>query len=137
MSSVNFNSNGLKISGNIYIPRSIREEDTLPAIVVVHPFTSIKEQSPAIYSKLLIEQGFIALAFDAAYQGESEGTPRFRENPYQRVEDIKSAVTYLSTRVDVDLERIGILGICAGGGYASFAGSTDARVREEENQNSC
>lgn len=61
MSGVNFNSNGLKISGNIYIPRSIREEDTLPAIVVVHPFTRIKEQLPAIYSKLLIEQGLSRL----------------------------------------------------------------------------
>lgn len=129
MSSVNFTSNGLNINGNLYLPNNINEGDKLLALVIVHPFTSIKEQSPASYSKLLAEQGFIAPAYDAAYQGESEGTPRFRENPYQRVEDIKAAITYLGLRLDVDTERIGILGICAGGGYASFAGSTDIRAK--------
>ncbi|PYH93195.1 hydrolase of the alpha/beta superfamily [Aspergillus ellipticus CBS 707.79] len=91
--------------------------------------TSIKEQSPAPYAKHLSTHGFTTLTFDAAYQGESTGFPRGLENPAQRIEDIKAAVTYLSALPSVDSARIGVLGICAAGGYACSAAASDGRIR--------
>lgn len=120
-----FHSAGFKIAGHLYTP----SEPNGLTLVIGHPGTSIKEQSPALYAGKLCEIGFAVLAFDAAYQGESEGLPRNFENPAQRIEDFKAAVSFLSVRPGIDPAKIGIVGICASGGYVIPAAAGDRRIR--------
>lgn len=127
--NVSFLSRNIKLAAHLYHPASNSANRSGAAVIICHPWTSIKEQSPANYARVLSQAGFICLAYDAAYQGESEGEPRSLEDPAQRVEDIKSAVTYLISRKDVDNDKIGVLGICASGGYAPFATQTDLRIK--------
>ncbi|TQV90043.1 hypothetical protein V2A60_009318 [Cordyceps javanica] len=127
--NVSFKSQGLKIAAHLYRPVPGSPDRKGAAVVIAHPWTSIKEQSPANYARVLSQAGFYCLCPDAGYQGESEGEPRGLEDPYQRVEDIKNAVTFLVGHADVSSDRIGALGICAAGGYVPFAAQTDTRIR--------
>ncbi|RON86016.1 alpha/beta hydrolase [Pseudomonas fluorescens] len=127
--NVSFLSNGLKLAGHLYTPDDLQPGEQRSAIVVAHPFGGVKEQTAGLYAAKLAAKGLIALAYDASYQGESAGEPRYLEDPFVRAEDIKSAVDFLANHASVNPQRIGALGICASGGYVPFAAQTDRRIR--------
>lgn len=118
------------IAADIYFPPNFDDSKKYPTIVVAHPIGSCKEQtSGEIYSAQLAEQGFVTLAFDASFQGESGGEPRSTEDPTLRVEDFRHVADYLVTLPYVDAERIGLIGMCGGGGYAINAVMTERRYK--------
>ncbi len=119
----------IKIAAEIYVPKDFDKTKEYPAVIVVHPAGGVKEQTAGLYAQKLAEKGFVTLAYDAAYQGESGGEPRYVEDPASRVEDVRSAVDYLTTLPFVDKDNIGVLGICAGGGYAFNAAETEMRIK--------
>ena len=129
MKRVTFKNGSVDIAANLFVPVGFDEGRKYAAIVCVHPGSSVKEQTAGLYAAKLAESGFVAIAFDASCQGDSGGEPRHAEEPAARVEDIRCAVDYLTTLGFVDAGRIGVLGVCAGGGYAVNAAMTEHRIR--------
>ncbi|EHT71915.1 TPA: alpha/beta hydrolase [Staphylococcus aureus] len=113
----------------MYFPENFDENNQYPAIVVNHPAGGVKEQTAGLYAERLATLGYVTMAYDASYQGESEGQPHNLENPSSRVEDVRAAVDYFNTLDFIDDSRIGALGICAGGGYTIKAAQTEKRIK--------
>lgn len=125
----NLNGQGITLAAVIHFPPAFDDGRKHPAIVVAHPGGGVKEQAAGLYAARLAEKGLVAIAYDASYQGESSGEPRQLENPYVRTEDVSAVVDYLTTLPYVDADRIGAMGICAGGGYAANAAINDRRIK--------
>ena len=121
------NRYGITLVADMYIPKNAGGK--LAAIAVSGPFGAVKEQSSGLYAQTLAERGFLTIAFDPSYTGESGGQPRYVASPDINTEDFSAAVDFLSTRDDVDPERIGILGICGWGGMALNAAAMDTRIK--------
>ncbi|EBG4071464.1 alpha/beta hydrolase [Salmonella enterica] len=126
---VKYNLHGIQIAANIYTPANYDPAKKYPAIVVAHPNGGVKEQVAGLYAQRLAEQGYITITADAAYQGASGGMPRSVDKPANRIEDIHGMADYLSQYPGVDSARIGLLGICGGGGYSLKAAQTDKRFK--------
>ena len=121
------NRYGITLAADLYAPKDASGK--LPAIAVCGPFGAVKEQASGLYAQQLAERGFLTMAFDPSFTGESGGQPRYVASPDINTEDFCAAVDYLSTRGEVDPERIGILGICGWGGMAVNAAAIDTRIK--------
>lgn len=125
---VNFkNRYGIELTGDLYTPKNKKE--LMPAIAISGPFGAVKEQSSGLYAQTLAERGFITLAFDPSYTGESKGKPRYMASPDINTEDFMAAVDFLSVQKNVNPNEIGILGICGWGGMALNAAALDTRIK--------
>lgn len=120
---------GIKLVGDLYLPKNMKKADKLPAIAISGPFGAVKEQASGLYAQTLAERGFITLAFDPSYTGESAGTPRNIASPDINTEDFSAAVDFLSNNENVNPDKIGILGICGFGGFALNAAQIDTRIK--------
>lgn len=121
------NRYGITLVADLYQP--INASGRMPAIAVSGPFGAVKEQCSGLYAQKMAERGYLTIAFDPSFTGESGGTPRYVASPDINTEDFSAAVDYLLTRDDVDYERIGIIGICGWGGFAINAAAMDTRIK--------
>ena len=121
------NRYGITLAADLYEPKNIEEK--LPAVAVCGPFGAVKEQCSGLYAQILAERGFLTIAFDPSFTGESGGQPRYVASPDINTEDFSAAVDFLSVQENVDPERIGILGICGWGGMALNAAANDPRIK--------
>ena len=126
---VTYKLNGIEIAANVYTPANYDASKTYPAVVVAHPNGGIKEQTAGLYAQRLAEAGYITIAFDAAYQGASGGEPRHTDKPQNRTEDLHGAADFITQYPGVDANRLGVLGICGGGGYTLKAAQSDKRFK--------
>ena len=122
-----YNRYGIPLAADVYRPRGMTGR--LPAIAVCGPFGAVKEQAAGLYAQTMAERGFLTLAFDPSFTGESGGQPRYMASPDINTEDFQAAVDFLSVQEDVDEERIGLIGICGWGGLALNAAALDTRVK--------
>lgn len=130
MQKVSFNNQyKMKVVGNLFIPKGLKQDTKNPAIVVGHPMGAVKEQSANLYATKMAEQGFVTLSLDLSFWGESEGQPRNAVSPEIYAEDYSAAVDFLGTRPFVDRDRIGVIGICGSGGFVISAAKIDPRLK--------
>ena len=127
MSEVSIKKGSIGLAGLLYKPTG--KSGKTPGLVIVHPGGGVKEQTAGTYAKKLADAGFTTIVYDAAFQGASGGEPHFLEDPNERVSDVYAAIDYLQNLDSVDSEKIGVLGICAGGGYAVAAAKGDHRLK--------
>jgi uncharacterized protein len=120
---------GIELVADMYIPNDIDTSAELPAIIVGHPFGGVKEQTSGLYAQEMAERGFVTIAFDASYNGESGGEPRNIASPEAFVEDFSAAVDFLGTHDLVDRDRIGVIGVCGSGGFTINAAQADPRLK--------
>jgi fermentation-respiration switch protein FrsA (DUF1100 family) len=128
-SPVKFKSAGLTLAGHLYRPQKLSARIRTPGIVMAGPISSIKEQTLPHYAERFADAGYTVLTFDSRSFGESEGTPHFHYDPNEIIEDYSNAVSYLLTRDDIDEEKVAVVGVCMGGGYAVSTGARDKRVK--------
>ena len=121
------NRYGITLAADVYKPRGA--DGKLAALAVCGPFGAVKEQASGLYAQTMAERGFLTMAFDPSFTGESGGAPRYMASPDINTEDFQAAVDYLSCREDVDAERVGIIGICGWGGMALNAAALDTRIK--------
>jgi fermentation-respiration switch protein FrsA (DUF1100 family) len=126
---VAYKVNGIDIAANLYTPANYDPGHKYPAVVVAHPNGGVKEQVAGLFAQRLAEQGYIAITADAAYQGASGGLPRYVDKPANRIEDIHGMADFITQYAGVDPNRLVLLGICGGGGYALKAAQTDKRFK--------
>ncbi len=121
------NRYGITLAADLYVPKGASGK--LPAIAVCGPFGAVKEQASGLYAQTMAERGFLTIAFDPSFTGESGGAPRYMASPDINTEDFQAAVDFLSLRDDVDPEKIGVIGICGWGGLALNAAALDTRIK--------
>lgn len=126
---VKYDLHGIQIVANVYTPANYDPAKKYPAVVVAHPNGGVKEQVAGLYAQRLAEHGYITITADAAYQGGSGGMPRSVDKPANRIEDVHGMADYISQYPGVDISRLGLLGICGGGGYSLVAAETDKRFK--------
>jgi fermentation-respiration switch protein FrsA (DUF1100 family) len=126
---VSYKLHGLDIAANVYTPPGYDPVQKYPVIAVAHPNGGVKEQTAGLYAQNLAEHGYITIAADASYQGASGGLPRSVDTPSNRIEDIHGMADFIASFPGVDPERLGLLGICGGGGYSLAAAKTDKRFK--------
>jgi uncharacterized protein len=126
---VTYKLNGIEISANVYTPANFDPSKKYAAVVVAHPNGGIKEQVAGLYAQRLAESGYIAIAADASYQGASGGLPRNVDKPANRIEDIRGMADFITQYKGVSADRLGVLGVCGGGGYSLAAAQTDKRFK--------
>jgi fermentation-respiration switch protein FrsA (DUF1100 family) len=126
---VTYKLHGLDIAANVYTPANYDPSQKYPALVVAHPNGGVKEQTAGLYAQHLAEQGYITIAMDASYQGASGGEPRSVDKPQFRIEDIHGAADFITQYPGVDAARLGLFGICGGGGYSLAAAKADKRFK--------
>lgn len=127
--NVKFNNKTLELAGQLFLPDDFDINKKYPSLVIAHPEGAVKEQASATYAEKLVKYGFVCLTFDGAYMGQSAGQPHFTTDPFQRVEDIRAAVDFLTTLNFIDNDKISGLGICAGGAYMIDAAKTEKRFK--------